>query len=233
MKKSIFGFLTALMLTACTGSGTESPVDINSRVNSKTDSDVAPSVSAALKNFQKDADIIRLKHLQYYGNLLIEYHEKTGTYPFMGAVDVPVYVYVASPQQVDDIQGGPPYAHKVARFKDLIREFEAVLGRDIKEYYDPQYEPDLKPNFYLYVVQRDVYFFAVHTSEAYAFSNSVSQGYNKTEITNAKNGPSHFIEPETLFSSAAFKRATSKTVSKPTFFEQREIEFLHATKGGE
>ena len=186
--------------------------------------------SPTSSSFQNDADIVRLKHLEYYGNLLTEYHAKTDTYPFMGEVDMPVYVFVASPQQKDDIQGGPPYAHKTADFKFLVEEFESVLNREIDEYYDPQYEPDSKPNFYIYRVHGETYNFAVHTHEAFSFSNPVAKGYNKVEITNMTNGSPHRIEPETLFESEDFRIASSKHISKPAFFLSRENEYLRATQ---
>lgn len=191
---------------------------------------VLVACSPTSTSFQNDADVIRLKHLEYYGNLLIEYHAKTGTYPFMGEVDVPAYVFVASPQQKDDIKGGPPYAHKTADFKYLVEEFKSVLGRDIKEYYDPQYEPDSKPNFYIYMVDGETYNFAVHTHQAFSFSNLIAKGYNKIEITNNTNGSPHFVEPKKLFSSEEFKIASSKKISKPDFFSAREIQSLHATQ---
>lgn len=185
---------------------------------------------ATSSSFQNDADIVRLQHLEYYGNLLIEYHEKTGTYPFIGELNVPAYVFVASPEQKDDIGGGPTYDHRVADFKFLVEEFESALGRDIKEYYDPQYEPDKKPNFYIYMVDGNTYNFAVHTNQNYVFSNAVSKGYNKIEITNNTNGSPHLVKPEDLFSSEAFREEVSKPISKPNFFLSRENEFLNATK---
>ena len=186
--------------------------------------------SPTSSDFQNDADILRLQHLEYYGNLLTEYHTKTGTYPFIGEVDIPAYVFVASPQQTDDIKGGPPYAHKTADFKYLIEEFETVLGRDIKEYYDPQYEPDSKPNFYIYMVEGETYNFAVHTHEAFAFSNPIAKGYNKIEITNNTNGSAHLTKPEILFAREDFKVASSKQISKPAFFLSREEKYIGATK---
>ena len=194
---------------------------------------ILAACSPTSPRFQSDADVIRLKHLEYYGNLLIEYHAKTGTYPFIGEVDVPAYVFVASPQQTDDIKGGPPYAHKTADFKYLVEEFKSVLGRDIKEYYDPQYEPDSKPNFYIYMVDGATYNFAVHTHEAYSFSNPIAKGYNKIEITNNTNGSLHLVEPQKLFASEEFRIASSKQISKPAFFSSRENENLYATQSVE
>lgn len=181
-------------------------------------------------DFQSDADIIRLRHLEYYGNLLDEYHAKTNTYPLFGTADVPIYSFVASPEQYDDIQGGPPYPHKVVDFAVLVTELERILGRELKEYYDPQYAPDYKPNFYIYMVDGNIFNFAVHTHQTYPFSNPVRQGYNKVEITNNTNGSPHLIKTADLLSLNAFKRAKSQKVSKPAFFKAREVKFLAATK---
>lgn len=184
----------------------------------------------AANDFQTDADIVRLNHLEYYGNLLVEYNQKTGSYPFSSDADVPLYIFVASPEQVDDIQGGPPYRHKVVEFKKLIEEFRTVLGKDIKEYYDPQFEPDRKPNFYIYMVDGGTYNFAIHTSQPFSFSNPVAPGYNKVEITNNKNGSPHLIYPKDLFSMEEFQKARSQKISKPEFFTSREDKYLYATQ---
>lgn len=190
---------------------------------------VISACSGTSSSFQSDADIIRLKHLEYYGNLLLEYNAKTGTYPFIGEIDVPAYVHIASPHQKDDIQGGPPFEHRTADFKYLVEEFESVLGRDIEEYYDPQYEPNSKPNFYIYMVDKESYYLAIHTHEAFPFSNPIAKGYNKVEITNNPVGSSHLKDPKVLFASSDFRTAASKEISKPNFFKQRETESLHAT----
>jgi len=184
----------------------------------------------SLAAFQKDADIVRLNHIEYYGNLLDEYYTKTQTYPLMGKADVPVYSFVASPEQLDDVRGGPPYEHLVVDFPAFINELERVLGRDIKEYYDPQYEPDSKPNFYIYMVDKDIFNFAIHTSQAYPFSNPVGPGYNKVEITNNTNGSRHLITSQDLFSMDAFREAKAQKIAKPDFFKAREVKFLTATK---
>ncbi len=40
------------------------------------------SCSKIEQQFQNDADLIRLEHLQYWTGLVEEYHQKTGEYPF-------------------------------------------------------------------------------------------------------------------------------------------------------
>ncbi|WP_416878621.1 hypothetical protein [Litorimonas sp.] len=186
--------------------------------------------SAAADEFQQDADILRLKHLKYYSNLLQEYESRIGTYPLMGKATVPIYVHIASPEQTDDVRGGPPNAHMVVGFKEFISELERVLGQGVKEYYDPQYEPDSKPNFYLYMVDGDTYNLAVHVHESFSFSNPVAKGYNKVEVTNNTSGPAHLSTPDELFSLAEFKKAISRPLTKPAFFMEREKKFLNSTK---
>lgn len=65
------------------------------------------SATEMLEKFQEDADIIRLRHLEYYGNLLLEYHDKAGKYPFIGVNDVPAYVHIATPMQKINCRAAP------------------------------------------------------------------------------------------------------------------------------
>ena len=48
------------------------------------------------KGYQDNADQIRLQHLRYYGDLLEEYHAKTGKFPFQEEYDIPVYITIAN-----------------------------------------------------------------------------------------------------------------------------------------
>ena len=193
---------------------------------------VLVACSGGYQDFQADADIIRLQHMEYYGKLFMEYHDKTGTYPLVGEVDVPGYVFVASPEQTDDISGGPSYEHVTADFRYLIEELEKGLGRPVAEYYDPQFEPDAKPNFYIYMVDGETFNFAVHTHEAFSFANAVAPGYNKVEITNNTNGAVHLITPQELFDNPEFRAAVDRPISKPAFFKEREERFICAVKCG-
>ena len=184
----------------------------------------------AASEFQKDADIVRLRHIQHYGNLITEYNRKSGTFPLMGETHLPTYVLIASPEQFDDIQERLPIEYRSLSFVHLVQELERVLGRQIDEYYDPQFEPDGKPNFYIYMTEGESYYLAVHTDEAFAFSNPISQGYNKVEISNTPDHAPHLLAPEVLFAREDFKAAIARPISKPGFFDSRDAQFLHATK---
>ena len=203
MKNTIILFTTALLLASCSGENND---------------------------FQKDADIVRLNHLVYYGALITEYKEKTGSYPFEKNADVPVYAFIVSPEQCDDLSSdGPKFPHKTTTSRYFFEELEAGLGRNIDEYYDPQYAPDKKPNFYIYNFQDSYYNFAVHLGGEYSFANPVAPGYNKVEITNSAPSNSHLILYEDLLQNEDYQRAREQTLKKPDFFAAREKKFLHST----
>ena len=180
--------------------------------------------------FQQDADVVRLKHLEYYGGLIEEYHSKTGEYPLQGRYNIPAYVHVAHDKQIKYTKQGPPYKHEVIEFKQLVSELESVLGRDLKEFYDPQFAPDSKPNFYIYLVLEDRYYFDIHIHQAYAFSKPVAKNYHKVEISSNPGPGSGAKKPESLFSDPAFITAKNVTVSKAAFFDKREALYLRHTK---
>jgi hypothetical protein len=186
----------------------------------------------AAESFQHDADILRLQHLKYYGLLIEEYHDKTGRYPFQGKSEVPIYVHVANDQQVGFIKNAAPYKHEVVSFAEFVRELESSLGRAVEEYYDPQYRPVGKPNFYVYMVHKDAYFFAVHLHQGFPFAERLAEHYYKAEISSAANEQNRAWSPSDLFKDPDFVKATQRPLAKPGFFREREKKYLHHTKQG-
>lgn len=184
------------------------------------------------ESFQKDADIVRLKHLKYYGELIEEYARKAGKYPFQGREKVPVYVFVAHDRQEKYTKPGPPYSHVVVPFSELVKDVESVLGREIPEYFDPQFVPVHKPNFYIYMVADDTYYFAVHVYQPFTFAKKVGENYNKIEISNNPGKESRACAPDALFGSKSFKKELGKKMRKPGFFENRDRQYIHFTKDG-
>ena len=53
--------------------------------------------------YQNDCDVIRLQHLNYYGNLIEEYKLKVGKYPFEGE-EQQVYAFIYNNNQKEYIQ---------------------------------------------------------------------------------------------------------------------------------
>ncbi len=168
--------------------------------------------------FQHDADIIRLQDLKYWVNLIEEYQQKTGKYPFQGLSKNPILVKVATPLQQADSKGYPPPPAITRSMTEFVQTLEKGLGREIDEYYDPQYKADVKPNFYIYMVDKDSYYFAIHTNESYPFSRAViAPYYNKIEVSNIpQSGKYLIVTPKSLFSNQVYQdMSNSKRLQKP------------------
>lgn len=189
------------------------------------------ALTTSMEDFQKDADIVRLQHLKHYGDLIEEYHAKTGKYPFEGTAKVPVYVHIANDQQARYAKNGPPKPHRLISSVDFIAELEQGLGRTIKERYDPSFAPRNKPNFYIYMASEDFYFFAVHLHQPYPFAKKIADNYHKVEISNVANEINNACSPYLLFESTEFKAAAQKPLTKPGFFAAREKQYENFTKG--
>lgn len=221
MKKMIkIGLLSLGLAVAQTG------FSVNSALPKMSNSEL----QQAYEGFQNDADIVRLKHLQYWVNLIEEYHAKTGKYPFQGQSDAPIIVKIATPRQLAYFPEDPSGIQNYS-MKKLVATLEKGLGRTIDEYYDPQYAPDAKPNFYLYMIDGDEYFLAVHTHQAYPFARKVAQNYYKVEVSNRYDPSTHLIlTSKILFPSQPFKDASNKKIAKKAFFDDRAKQTLHQTK---
>jgi hypothetical protein len=186
--------------------------------------------SSTNAGFQKDADIIRLQHLKFYGELLEEYFKIKGNYPFQGENSIPTYVYIANDEQIESTKPGPPYSHKVISFKKFVDEVESVLGREINEYYDPQYRPDKKPNFYMYLINGDTFFFAINIHQPFPFTRKVGEDYYKVEISNHPTPQNKAAFFQQLINNPEIQAELNKQASKEGFFKEREIKYLHFTK---
>lgn len=185
---------------------------------------------AAEEAFQRDADIIRLRHLEHYGTLIEEYRDKTGKFPLQDSVGVPVYVHIANDEQIAFTKNGPPTPHKVVSMSDFVVDLESGLERTIKEYYDPQFRPYKKPNFYIYMFHDNAYFFAIHVHQAFPFARKVGEDYHKIEISNMANANNGACDPELLFAATEFTKERNKRVVKQKFFDLRDEKYLHYTK---
>lgn len=181
--------------------------------------------------FQKDADIVRLKHLKYYGELIGKYRAAKGIYPFQGRKDNPIYVHIANDKQKKATKDGPKSPHVVIPLAEFIAEIESTLGHEIAEYYDPQYSGVYKPSFYTYKVHQDIYFFAIHVHQPFPFAKKVSEFYYKVEISNYPTFRNRAHDPQLLFNSLEFEQELKKKIQKEGFFRKREEKYIHFTKG--
>jgi len=187
-------------------------------------------INPILKLFQDDADIYRLRHLKYYGELLEEFHNKTGKYPFEGEEEVPIYVYIAISVQEKYAKDTNPNPHEKYSFKYLVETLEQGLGRQIDEYYDPQFGPHGKPNFYIYMIYENTYYFAVHISQYYGFANKIRENYYKVKITNNPDKRFIGISLNDLVTDENYLNVINSKPIKESFFEKRAHQFLNETK---
>ena len=113
---------------------------------------------------------------------------------------------------------------------DFVADLEAGLGRAIPERYDPQFRPSSKPNFYIYMVNKDHYFFAVHLHQSYPFAKRIAANYNKAEISSAADAQDEASLAQQLLASHEFTSALQVPIVKRGFFEAREKQYEAFTK---
>ena len=194
---------------------------------------ILAACSESKNEYQSDADIIRLRHLKHYGELIESYHEKAGKYPFQGKENVPIYVYVANDQQHRFTEKGPKHPHKVISFSKFVKEVESVLGREIKEFYEPEDRFKSKPCFYIYAINKETYFFAVHLNSQLPFTREIGKNYFKVEISNNPDKENHAHSLKGLLNSEVFQDELYKPVKKEGYFQEREDKYIDHSKKSE
>lgn len=171
--------------------------------------------------FQHDADIVRLRDMQTMGALLKEYQAKMGKLPLQGESELQYYVLIGDDSQVDPDIEGPAYKHdsmSTAEFEALLSE---DLERPVKLPYDPQLVSNGKPTFYLYMMDGDRFYFAIHLHESYGIAKEVGPFYYKLEISNNPEPP-EFWDFDMLMANESYQAASSKALKKPGFFDSLE-----------
>lgn len=146
--------LTALFISVCSGSPIISGCSAN------------PTMQ-----FQEDADLIRLDHLEYWTELIDRYYQLKGHYPLQKTVegneDI-VLVKIATKQQMSYLSaGGTNYDKRLDNnqdgyfkersVKEFVTELEMALDREIEEKYDIQQVPTTSPVGYYYFASKDGY----------------------------------------------------------------------------
>ena len=174
------------------------------------------------EKYQEDADLFRLRHLVYYGNLIEEYHAKTGHYPLQGMSQNPYYVHLAAPHQMKYVKGGPRYAHDVMDVESFRRVLEEGLGRKVALKFDPQKVPTGAPIFYIYMIEDEAFHFAVHLHHRYDFVAPVGRNYNKVEITNVPSDRVGLWQFKSLMEDHDFKTALARKPRNNARFLQLE-----------
>ncbi|EAR09115.1 hypothetical protein [Reinekea blandensis] len=181
--------------------------------------------SGTNEELQHDLDIARINDLVLMSGYIQAFKEKTGSYPLQGEVPFPNYVYVATKEQKQYTEGGgPPYSHKNTPVNELIEELMTVLGSDIEIPFDLQRVPVNKPNFYIYMVHGDSYYFAVHLHHPQQYANKVSDHYYKVEVTNNEKAVRQGVWlRKDLLNDEVFLNDLSKTPIKPGYTESLRV----------
>jgi hypothetical protein len=128
-----------------------------------------------MKQFQEDADLIRLEHLEYWTEVIEEFYKVKGHYPLQKEIQNSgkmVLVKIATKQQMRYLSvGGDKYDKRLDNnqtgyFQDVgVKQFvaaiESALGREIEEKYDIQKVPTSSPVGYYYFATNDGYLLLV------------------------------------------------------------------------
>lgn len=217
IRKTVLLYLALGLVTAPTFAASDSKHGYCDQLS------LSEHMCSAYEDFQTDADIVRLQHLYYWTTLIYAYKEETGKFPFEGESKYPLYVEIATPQQQQFVSPPPSPAGRRS-MAELIRKL-AILEPtgQIYELYDPQYVPDAKPNFYIYMIDQDTFYLAVHTHQRYPFSKRIAPDYYKVEVSNEENlGVNLVLKPDTLFWSQAYQDVVKTPLQNPEFFAQRQ-----------
>jgi hypothetical protein len=170
--------------------------------------------------YQADADIIRMQHFDYYAQLLTEFNEKNGKYPFQYEKEDPVYVFILTDFQEKNFKDTTPYRHYNVNDRYFFKELSNGLDREIYEKYDPQKSgTDGRPNMYVYMVYEENIYFAIHLYSENSFTKNISRYYNKMELSNDDDKEYSLYTYEILKNDPMYLELINRKAAKQAFFD--------------
>ena len=125
----------------------------------------------AEKSYQQDVDILRLEHLEFWTQIVEDYHDKTGYYPLQQSLEKKdsiglIRIATKNQQQYFD-KNSSLYLSKLDNnvnnffqeftVENFVSEIENILGKDINERYDIQKVPTDSIIWYNYFVTEKGY----------------------------------------------------------------------------
>jgi hypothetical protein len=183
------------------------------------------------EQYQYDADIIRIRHFDYYAQLLTEYYEKNGKYPFQYEKNDPVYVYLLTNFQEKNFKDMNPHKHHTLNDKYFFEELSKGLHKDIIEKYDPQkVSSDRRPNMYVYMVDKDNFYFAIHLYHSNKFTKNIAKYYHKMELSNVDDVTYTLFSYKTLENDSKYIELLNKEPKKKKYFEELEEQYKTNSK---
>ena len=196
MYRFISTSILCFLIASCSGT---IPGSIDSQASEST-----AGTANAFRQFQEDADLIRLEHLEYWTDIIDKYYQVKGSYPFQNEVqnnDNIVLTKIATKQQMQYLSsGGNKYQKRLDNnqsgffkersVKEFVAEIETVLGHEIEEKYDIQKVPTSSPVGYYYFTRKDGYLIWVTciTCGVTQISTLLFDGYTPTVNIGSK-GP--------------------------------------------
>jgi hypothetical protein len=152
------------------------------------------------KSMQEDFDKIRLDHILIINDIVNEYKEKTGHFPLENYSEKPVYVKIATKEQIDNDKGrsnvfldlssravdgkipDQPKSISEVTLKEFTSVLEKGLQRTIKIPVDPQKVPVNKPSLYYYTYYLGVFDVTAFLHNDFTFARKIGQFYNKITV---------------------------------------------------
>ena len=124
-----------------------------------------------MKQFQEDADLLRLEHLEYWTQVIEEFYKVKGHYPLQKKIQNKgkmILVKIATKQQMRylSVEGdkynkrldyNPTGYFQNIGVKEFVATIESVLTRELVEKYDIQKVPTSSPVGYYYFATNDGY----------------------------------------------------------------------------
>ena len=184
------------------------------------------------KQYQNDADLLRLEHIVYWTDLLEDYYKKKQFYPFQNKLksknNIAIVRISTKNQQLFFTPKSEQYNSRydinyngrLQEFsvKDFVSELETVLGHKIDEKYDIQKVPVNSPIGYNYFISEDGYL---------VWGTCISCGVTKIS-TLLMDGftPTVNIVSEGMIGKVTKALTRDDMINHPTFIEWKNKPFI-------
>ena len=171
--------------------------------------------------YQKEADVVRMHHFDYYAQLLEEYKNKKGQYPFQynRPKGTPFYVFIMTDEQEEKFNTRNALNIRDTKF---FKELETVLGRSIDEKYDPQRVSTGCPTVYMYMVNGDEMYFAVHLNQPNSFTKINGPNCHKIELSNKDDIKHKFYSYNFLRNNLEYQKLIKTPITSRWFLKLEE-----------
>jgi hypothetical protein len=192
---------------------------------------------------QDDFDKIRLDHILIINDLVYEYKEKTGQFPLENYSVMPVYVVIATEEQIKNdkgrsnvfldlssrsVDGKVPEQPKSIE-KITLKEFETILEKGLQRKVnipvDPQKVPVNKPSLYYYTYYLGVFDVTAFLHNSFSFSRNLGQFFNKITVGYKSYPQSCIWTPKDLMAQEEFRQFFQSPFNKGRYTIKTKISY--------